>query len=139
MAQSFPDAFDASLINLVDVMAQTLGAGDKYGQANPDLLVLATNVNARVCLGKGRTKESEAEKKIAINWRSVYMRPWFADPAPDGSLLPNHIIGGTTYNTQPLTTHHWLRFQGQRLDIKQIDDPSGLGHHWEIYCQLVIP
>lgn len=122
MSQPFPNPFDKALINLVDVMKQSLAAGNKYGVSTPDLVLVQANVPARVCLGRGRTKEEKAEKKIAINWRSVYMRPWF-DPV----------------TAKPLDNHYWLRFGTQLLDIMQVDDPSGKGHHLEIYCQLVIP
>jgi head-tail adaptor len=122
MSQPFPTAFDQALINLVDVMKESLAASDKYGVSTPDLVLSQANVKARVCLGRGRTKEEKVEKKTAINWRTVYMRPWF-DPI----------------NGKPLDNHYWLRFGTQRLDIIQVDDPSGKGHHLEVLCQLVIP
>jgi head-tail adaptor len=121
MATPLANSFDKALLHLVDIMKRDGSTADDYGVSKPDLVPVALAVPARVCIGKGRTKEFMAEKKSAENWRTIYMRPWV-----DGA-------------GKPLTTHHWIRFNNQLFDIKQVDDPSGKGHHLEVLCLLTIP
>ena len=132
------DAFDAQLNQTCNIMVRNQGAGNSYGVSSPNFVTIATGVLCRVALGRGRAKEWKEQKKIAKNYRIVYMRPWYADQAPDGSFLRNHVVGGTTYNTQPLTHDHWLQFIGQNYDIMQVENPGEVDHHLEVYCELVL-
>lgn len=117
------DLFDEQLKSLATILIRGVGTADSYGVAPPELTTVATNVPCRVSLGRGRPKELKAEKKIAENYKCVFMRPWFADPPT---------------NSQPLTHNHWLEINGQLYDIFQIDDPSLLGHHLEVWCELIL-
>lgn len=132
------DAFDSSLKQVCSIMVRDVGAGNSYGVSSPAFVTLATNVPCRVALGRGRAKEYKAEKKTSRNYRIVYMRPWYADQAPDGSNLRNHVVGGTTYNTQPLTHDHWIQFAGQNYDAYQVENPGEIDHHLEVYCELIL-
>ena len=123
------DAFDTLLTDSATVLYAST-ATDRRG-INPTLVVVSSApVPCRVSLGKGRAKEWFADKKVARNYREVFMRPF------------------TDTNGKALSTHHWLRITSARdgstqlYEIFQIDPPSSLGpavHHLEVWCQLIVP
>lgn len=110
---AFVDPFDSLLISDCDVFAPP--SADSSGQkifdpSNPGS-ALAT-VKARVStIGKGR--EFKSDKKTAIANNKIFMRPYAG-----------------------LTEKHALRVDGVFYDIISIDDPSGLGHHFECYVEV---
>lgn len=105
------DVFDTLLNTTADILTRDTSAGDSRGMSSPAFTVVAMGIPCRVAEGKGtpRGKEERAKSKLAIAYREVFMRPWFLDPSPDGAYIPNWVVSGTTYNTQPLTHDHWLR------------------------------
>lgn len=133
------DPFDQLLNQVASVMARDLtGTGNAYGQNSPTFSTLATNVPCRFAtLSVGSDKEFLAKSKEDIAFRKVFLRPWFQDQAPDGSHVPNHVIGATTYNTQPLTHDHWLEIAGEMYDIFELRNPGGMNHHLEALCRIV--
>ena len=138
-ASVIADPFDLSLNSGSSVLARDLtGTGNGYGQNNPTFSTLATGVACRVgILSVGTDRESLAKSKEDIAYRKVFLRPWYQDAAPDGSYLPNHVVGATTYNTEPLTHDHWLQINGEMYDIFELRNPSGLNHHLEALCRIV--
>jgi hypothetical protein len=114
------DPFDALLNMTLDILIRNTSPGDSRGMSSPVFTVIALGVPCRVAQGKGvpRGKEDFAKSKLAIAYREVFMRPWFADPSPDGSYIPNWLVSGNTFNTQPLTHYHWLR-------IPSVTSPTG--------------
>lgn len=148
------DDFDAFLISTMDILQRDTAAGDKRGIAPPDFSAIATGIKCRVAMGKVTPKgtEQRAKSKLALAYREVYMRPWFADPSPDGSFFPFATVGGTTYNTEPLTHDHFLLIPsstalnannqpvpGELYDITDIDNPGLQHHHLEVACQVIVP
>lgn len=109
---TLPDPFDTLLITDCDILGPAAGA-DEAGQKTLPLVLLAT-VKVRFCAGKGKAKEFKADKKFALNWHLVFMRPY---PA--------------------LTTGHWLRIGGQTFDVMHIDNPSLMDHHYEVTVEEI--
>jgi hypothetical protein len=149
------DPFDAFLISTMDILeSDTSSPGDKRGISSPALNTLASGIPCRVAMGKVNTKgkEERAKAKLAMAYREVYLRPWFADPSPDGSFFPYTVVSGITYNTQPLTHNHFLKIPsessvnlnnqpvpGELYDIDEINNPGLAHHHLEVSCQVIIP
>lgn len=111
---AFVDPFDSLLISDCDVFNPP--AADSSGQrifdpSSPGSP--AATVKARRSV-TGRPKEFKRDKKTAIAYEVIFMRP---------------------YNG--LTEKHTLRINGTWFNILGIDDPSGLGHHFECYVELV--
>jgi hypothetical protein len=151
MATSSGVAFDNLLISTADVLTRDTVGEDARGMADPTFTVVATGVPCRVSMGKtvGKGKENRAKAKEQIAYREVFMRPWFADPSPDGSYVPYVLVGGVNYNTEPLTHDHWLRIPsplivngvtiyGDLYDIFDVQNPGLLNDHLEVWCQLVL-
>ena len=154
------DPFDSTLILTADVLVRDTSAGDGYGLADTGFTTIATGIPCLVTSGStaGRGKEFRAKSKESILYREVLMRPWYLDPAPDGSYVPYWVVNGITYNTQPLTHQHWLLIPsttklnangeatpGDYYDIidpqpiYDVQSPALLIHHLEVLCQLVEP
>ncbi len=148
------DPFDALLTSTADVMTRNTSPGDKRGISDPAFTTVATGIRCRVAANKiaPKGKEDRAKMKLSIAYREVFLRPWFLDPSPDGSYIPYTVVGGITYNTQPLTHNHWLlipsstsvnvngdAIPGEQYDITEIDNPGLMHHHLEVACELVLP
>lgn len=115
--------FDKLLVSSADILLRTPGAADEYGVAPSTFATVDSGISCRLStVAKGRPKEYKSEKKFEVKYVTVFMRPW-VDPA-DGT---------------PLTHDHWFLINGQYYDIFQINDPSGIGHHLEVDCELVVP
>jgi hypothetical protein len=148
------DPFDAELVTTLDVMTRDTASGDERGISDPAFTIIATGIPCRVAEGKATQKGKEVRTKttVAIAYREVYLRPWFLDPAPNGSFVPYAVVNGITYNTQPLTHNHWLLIPsstarnsnnepipGEQYDIVNIDNPGLMNHHLEVACEVVLP
>lgn len=157
MATQTQDPFDILLTQTMDVMERDTAAGDDRGLSDPTFTTVGSAVPCRISTAKklvGSGKEVLARMKEAIAYREVFMRPWYADPDPDGSVQPFVVTNGTTYNTQPLTHDHWLLTPsqsilnangeptpGMQLDIFEIDplcNQDGSLHHLEVWCRVVL-
>lgn len=145
--------FDQLLNTTADILTCDTSVGDVSGLSDPSFTTVATAVPCRVSMNTtvGRGRENWAKNKAAVAYREVLMRPWFADPAPDGSNEPFWVVDGNTFNTQPLTHDHWLQIPsasalnannqartGEKYDIIEIDNPGMSNHHLEVRCLLVI-
>lgn len=147
------DPFDAMLTTTLDVLARNTTTSDDYGLSDPTFIPLDTGIPCRVSMSgavpKGR--EMRAKSKVTVTYAEVFMRPWFEDPAPDGSFVPYAVVSGTTYNTRPLSHEHWLQIPsstalnsngqavpGDLYDITDIDNPGFANHHLEVWCELVL-
>jgi hypothetical protein len=113
------EAFDLELNKTADVLMRPSG-GDTYGAQSNNLVKVGTAVPCRVSLGKGRPHEAKTPLKSAKNYREVFMRP-FVDA-----------------NGNALSHKNWLQIEGLFYDILQVDDPGGLGHHLEVWCELIL-
>lgn len=148
------DVFDTLLTATADILTRGTGSGDKRGISSPAFTTVASAIPCRVSVNHGvpRGQEELAKSKLALAYRKVFLRPWFADAAPDGSYIPFWVYEGTTYNTQPLTHDHWLLVPSQSVlnansqpatgvyyDIYEIDNPGNANHHLEAWCRVVIP
>jgi hypothetical protein len=148
------DPFDALLTSTLDVLERDTTTGDKRGMSSPAFNTIASNIPCRVAMGQVAPagKEDRAKMKIALAYRKVYIRPWFADPSPDGTYVPFYVYNGVTYNTQPLTHDHFFLIPsasavnsnnqpipGEYYDVTDIDNPGLVHHHLEVACQVIIP
>lgn len=148
------DPFDALLTSTLDILERDTSAGDKRGISDPTFNTVATGIPCRVAMTKvtARGKEERAKSKLAVAYRDIYIRPWFADLSPDGSFIPYTVVSGVTYNTQPLTHNHFFLvpsstavnsnnepIPGELYDITEIDNPGLQHHHLEVCCHVVIP
>lgn len=136
------DPFDAMLISSATVLVRDIAdTADAYGTSDPTFSNATpgsgsgfggTTLNSvnpapcRVALGKGKVKEFKSDKKVAVNYREVFMRPWYDSTGK--------LIG----------PHHWLQISGVDgtsilYQIIQVDNPSGLNHHLEVWCEIYQP
>ena len=113
------DSFDALLISTASVLKKGEASSDGYGIGDTTFVTKDTNVPVRVCRLRS-SREFRAGKKLAITARQVFMRPW-VDP-----------VSG-----EKLTHEHWLLIDGEYYDIQYVDDPSKMGHHLEVFCNIV--
>ena len=80
------------------------------------------------------------------------MRPWYRDPAPNGSYAPFTVVSGVTYNTQPLSHNNWFlipsstsvnskneAIPGEQYDILEIKNPGLASQYLEVSCEVVLP
>jgi hypothetical protein len=147
------DAFDYELTSTLDILQRDTATGDKRGMSDPTFATVASNIACRVAMGQVAPKghEDRAKSKLAMAYREVYIRPWFADASPDGSYIPFTVVGGVTYNTQPLTHNHFFLIPsaaalnsnnqpipGELYDITEIDNPGLEHHHLEVQCQIIV-
>jgi hypothetical protein len=148
------DPFDETLISSADILIRDASGGDGYGLPDTTFTLLMSAVPCLVTSGgaAGKAKELRAKSKETITYRLVFMRPWYLDPAPDELFDPYHVFNGVTYNTQTLTHNHWLRVPSQAVlnengqptpgdlyDIVDVENPGMANHHYEVFCQLVLP
>jgi hypothetical protein len=111
---AFVDPFDSLLIADMNIYAPP--AADSSGQkifdpANPGSP--AATVKARRSM-TGRTREFKSDKKTVISNEKIFMRPFAG-----------------------LTEKHTLEIAGAFYNILGIDDPGGMGHHFEIYVEVI--
>lgn len=118
-----PDVFDGLMNSTCSVMVKGVSGAEGYNQPSQTLSPVSglENVPCRFSTLKGG-KEYKSGKEYSINTFRVFMRP----------------------QTPPVTTHNWLVVTTQSghtytLNILSVDDPSGMGHHIELYCELVNP
>ncbi len=148
------DPFDYELTSTLDILTRDTASGDERGISDPTFTTVATGVKCRVSVGKGVTKgkEESAKSNIALAYRMVYLRPWYLDASPDGSFVPFATVNNITYNTQPLTHHHWFLvpsstavnsnnepIPGEQYDIQEIEDAGLVHHHLAVTCLVVQP
>lgn len=124
------EPFDDLLISSATILIRDASAtADAYGTSDPSFTSATPGVGyvnpaaCRVSLGKGRAKQFKDEKKVALNYRSIFMRPWY-DAAG-----------------KPLSSNNWLRITGVDgtnilYQVFQVDNPGGMGHHFEVFCTL---
>lgn len=148
------DPFDAMLTSTLDILERDTAPGDELGISDPTFATIATGIPCRIAQGKGveRGKESRSKTTTAIAYREVYMRPWYRDPAPNGSYVPFTVLSGVTYNTQGLTHNHWFlvpssaslnsnheAVPGEQYDILEIKNPGLASQYLEVSCEVVLP
>jgi hypothetical protein len=114
------DAFDDTLDSLADVLTKETGTADDYGVSTHNFVTISSGVPCRVSLGRGRAREDKSDKKTALNYREVFMRPYFD---PQGNKLSHN---------------NWLRINNQLYDVYQVDNPGEQNHHFEVWCTLVL-
>jgi hypothetical protein len=133
------DPFDSLLNATLAVLERDLaGSGNAYGLNNPSFTTLFEGWPCRVAtMAVPPDREFLAKSKEHIAFRKVFLRPWFADQSPDGSYQPNHVIGATTYNTEPLTSDNWLLIAGENYNIFELRNPGLLFHHLEASCRVI--
>lgn len=114
------DVFDSLLNATCDVLEYGQGTADDYGQPDQTLTKLVTAVKCRPSMLKGG-REWEAGKRFAENDWVIFLRPITVDDR------------GRSF---ALNAVHWLRVycaDGKvlLLNLKAVNDPSGVGHHLE--------
>ena len=127
------DPFDALIVSSATVLVRDASdSADAYGTSSPSFSNATPGTNyvnplaCRVSLGKGRAKEFKDIKKVAINYREIFIRPWYDS------------------NGNPISPHHWLQITGvdgtnTLYQIFQVDNPGGMGHHFELWCYIYQP
>lgn len=121
------DVFDGLLNSTCDIKEKGHAAPDSYGQPSQALVTVVTGVKCRISRKGGR--EWKVEKEFAKNNFDVYMRP----PLLTDASAPFR-----------LTEKHWLLLKpvsGETpflVNITNIGDPSGLGHHLELDVERIV-
>lgn len=148
------DPFDAMLTSRLDILERDTSLGDELGMSDPTFNTIATGIPCRVSQGKGVQKGNEVRSKstVALTYREVFMRPWFRDPAPNGSFVPFTVVSGITYNTLPLSHNHWFlipsatsvnanneSIPGEQYDILEIANPGLAYQYLAVTCEVVLP
>ena len=121
--------FDDLLLHTCDVLEKGQSAPDsRSGQPTATLTKLVTAVACRLTTLKGGGREWEAKEKYALNDFIVFMRPVLTDD------------NNTAFQLSP---RHWLRVYTPEatytINLKSVNDPSGLGHHLECRGEQIIP
>lgn len=121
--------FDRMMNSTCDVYEKGQVSDDDSGQPNPDLTKLVTAWPCRLSILRGAGKEWETGKKYAENDYIVFMRPITVNDA------------NAAFQLSP---RHWLRVYNQDgtvtlVNLKAVNDPSGMGHHLECRGTEIVP
>lgn len=99
---------------------------DAYGQSQFTLDVLVTGATCRLYKGRGREKNA-GEKFATMDWQ-IALRPIIQDDAGNAfRLRPRHWLNVTLLDGRII-----------QLNLKQVNDPGGMGHHLECVGTEVI-
>lgn len=126
--------FDQLMNSTCDILEKGQTGSDSYGQPASGLTTLMTGQPCRISqLSGGR--EWEAKKRYALNEYLVFMRP------PTSNGAGSYELNGQLF---PITARHWLRVYRQDgtevlINLKVVNDPSGLGNHLECHGEEIIP
>jgi hypothetical protein len=113
------DALDGLLTGTASIWRRTGGTIDKYGIANPTLLMVEDNVPCKLST-KGAGTEFQVGKEIAIAEYKVFMRP------------RAYILSET----------HWIMSEARTFDILSaiaVKNRWSETHHLEVYVREVMP
>lgn len=110
----FDDQFDSLLNATCSILIKGSAGVDIYNVESQALSPVATDV--RCCVSTLTGKEWKQGKKVSVNTKKIYMRPF-----------------------PGLTEHHWIQVGNVIYDITDIENPHLLDHHFEILVEEVKP
>jgi len=113
------DAFDGLLTDTASIWRRTGGTIDKYGIANPTLLMVEESVPCRIST-QGAGREFKVGEEIAIADYEVFMRP----------------------RAYTLTETHWLMIEMRTFDIISalaVRNRWSEINHLQVYVREVMP
>lgn len=126
---SFVNPFDVAMNATCNFYEKGTGSANPYGQQNQVLTKVLTAWPCRLTILRDGNKYMKG-KEYAHRMYLLFMRP----PTEDD----NH-------NPFTLNEHYWaiVTTPGDgaelKLNIENVLDPSGLGHHLEVKAEMVIP
>jgi hypothetical protein len=130
----FINPFDDVMNSTCTIYKKGTGSANSYNQPNQTLQAVLSNWPCRLSqmgMGGGRGNKYMKGKEYAVRMYLLFMRP----PTQDD----NNNIPFT------LNEHYWaiVTTPGDgpelKLNIHSVQDPSGIGHHLECICEMVIP
>lgn len=123
------DPFDKLMNATMTVYAKGVGSINPYGQQDQVLTSVLTNWPCRLTIERGGNKYMKG-KEYAHRMYLLFLRPPTQDDNGDPFTLNEHYwtIVTTPGDGQQL-----------KLNIENVLDPSGLGHHLEVKGEMVIP
>lgn len=121
--------FDDLLLHTCDVLEKGQSAPDaRSGQPTATLTKLVTGLACRLTTLKGGGREWEAKQKYALNDFMIFLRP---------------VLKDDNNASFALSPRHWLRVYTPEatylVNLKSVNDPSGLGHHLECRGEQIVP
>ncbi len=126
---SLPDPFDALMNATCTFYKKGAGSTNPYNQPDQSLTKVLTGWPCRVTIERGGNKYMKG-KEYAHRMYLLFMRP----PKVDDNNNPF-----------TLNEHYWafVTTPGDgaelKLNLENVLDPSGLGHHLEVKGEMVIP
>lgn len=106
------DTTFVGMLNTTCDVYQPVPSADDYGESDLHLQVVDTDVACRLSiLGKGQ--EFKLDKRVLIVNRKAYMLP------------------------RKLDHNNYLLIEGNMYNVVQVDNPSNLNHHYEVWLELI--
>jgi hypothetical protein len=126
---TFVDPFDAAMNATCNIYEKGAGASNSYGQQDQTLTQVLTGWPCRLTIMRDGNKYMKG-KEYAHRMYLLFMRPPTQDDNGDPFTLNEHywVIVTTPGDGAEL-----------KLNIENVLDPSGLGHHLEVKGEMVIP
>jgi hypothetical protein len=125
----FPDPFDVAMNATVSIYEKGVGSVNSYNQPDQVLNKVLTAWPCRLTIERGGNKYMKG-KEYAHRMYLLFMRP---------------PINDDNGNPFTLNEHYWaiVTTPGDgaelKLNIENVLDPSGLGHHLECKAEMVLP
>jgi hypothetical protein len=125
--------FDTLMNATCNIYQKGQGSANAYNQPSQTLQKVLTAWPCRLSMqgmGGGRGNKYMKGKEYAVRTYLLFMRP----PTKDDTQTPF-----------TLNEHYWAIVTtpgdgvGLKLNIQSVQDPSGLGHHLECICEMVLP
>ena len=125
----FADPFDVAMNATCNIYEKGAGSADAYGQPDQTLTKVLTAWPCRLTISRDGNKYMKG-KEYAHRMYLLFMRPPTKDDNGDAFTLNEHYwaIVSTPGDGAEL-----------KLNIENVLDPSGLGHHLEVKGEMVIP
>ena len=125
----FPDPFDVAMNATVDIYEKGAGSINSYGQPDQTLTKVLTGWKCRLTIERGGDKYLKG-KEYAHRMYLLFMRPPTKDDNGNPFTLTEHYWGFVTTPGDGLEL---------KLNLENVLDPSGLGHHLEVKGEMIIP
>lgn len=126
---TLPNPFDVMMNATINIYKKGVGSANPYNQQNQVLNLVLTGWPCRCTIERSGNKYMKG-KEYAHRMYLLFMRPPTQDDNGDPFTLNEHYWGIVTTPGDGAEL---------KLNIENVLDPSGLGHHLEVKAEMVIP
>lgn len=126
---TFVDPFDGVMNATIDIYEKGAGSANPYGQQDQTLTKVKTAWPCRCTILRDGNKYMKG-KEYAHRMYLLFMRPILTDDNSNPFTLNEHYWGMVTTPGDG---------KQLKLNIENVLDPSGMGHHLEVKAEMVIP